>query len=125
MKDGDAPKPSGGMAARIEETLASLENRPEDAGVRAIALEYARTIDRAAIIAAQVAKLPFDPDSADAVDQLRKRVSAHATMADLGPKLLAALDALGATPKARVAQGKGAPPSGGKSKLDLLLDDGA
>lgn len=109
----------GGLAAKVEETLQNVVSPPEDTALRALALEYARTIDRAAAIAADVAKVPFDPESADAIEQLRKRVTAHATMADLGPKLLQALDALGATPKARAAAGKPAPPAG-PSKLAAL-----
>src|SRR5690606_34551160 len=65
------------LTPAIEETLASLELRPEDAGIARLALQYARTIDRAEAIAAQAAKLPFDPDTAEAVEQLRKRVSAQ------------------------------------------------
>jgi len=109
------------MAPAVEETLASLELRPEDAGLARLAMSYARTIDRAEAIAAQAAKLPFDPDTAEAVEQLRKRVSAQVTMADLGPKLLAALDALGATPKARKDAGK-TPSSSAKSRLAALRE---
>lgn len=109
VKDDAAPS-KGGLAAKVQETLDTLELRPEDTALAALALEYGRTIDRAAIIAAQAAKIPFDPDSAEEVARLRAKVSAHSTMSDVGPKLLAALDALGATPKARAqspkAQGK-------------------
>lgn len=104
------------MADSVAETLKNLELQPEDAALAALALKYAETIDRAAAIAAAAAKIPFDPDTAEQVENLRKRVSAQATMADLGPKLQAALDALGATPKARSAAGKPSTPMG-KSKL--------
>lgn len=101
-----AAEKTAGLAAKVQETLDKLELRPEDAALAALALEYGRTVDRAAAIAAQAAKIPFDPDTAEAVEQLRKRVTAHATMADLGPKILAVLDALGATPKARAQSPK-------------------
>lgn len=108
-----------GLAAKVEETLEKLDLAPEDAAVSALAVQYARTIDRAAAIAADAARVPFDPDTAEAVEQLRKRVAAHTTMSDLGPKLLAALEALQATPRARATAGKPAP-AGGKSRLAAL-----
>lgn len=99
----DAAAEPKGITPKIEATLAALELRPEDAGIAELALRYARTIDRAEAIAARAAQIPFDPDSADEVKRLAQRVSAQVTMSDLGPKLQAALDALGATPKARAA----------------------
>lgn len=103
-KRTDAP----GLAPKVQETLDRLTLAPEDVAVAAVALEYAKTIDRAAAIAARLADLPASPDVEEEVGRLRARVSAHTTMADLGPKLVAALDALGATPKARAAQPAGA-----------------
>jgi hypothetical protein len=94
------------LTPAVEETLSQLELAPEDVGIARLAVGYARTIDQAAAIAAQAQRIPFDPDTADEVKRLAARVSAHATMADLGPKLLATLDALGATPKARAVTAK-------------------
>lgn len=109
------------MLPAVEETLAHVEIQPEDAGLARLALGYARTIDQAQAIAAQAAKIPFDEDTAEEVRRLAARVAAHTTMSELGPKLLAALDALGATPKARAAAGKPAQPGqGGPSKLAQL-----
>lgn len=108
-----------GLAVKVAETLEKLTLRPEDAALAELAQEYARTIDRAHIIAARAAKIPFDPDSAEEVKRLAQRVSAQATMGDLGPKLLAALDALGATPKARSQSPKPVGKSG-PSALDAL-----
>lgn len=115
---GDAQE-TRGLIGKVEETLGKLPLQPEDAALAELARQYARTVDRAAAIAADAARIPFDPDSAEAVEQLRKRVAAHTTMSDLGPKLLAALDALGATPKARAVVGKPAP-AGSASKLAAL-----
>lgn len=112
-------QPGGKLTRAVRESLENLQVQPEDAGLCALVTEYAVTMDGAAAIAAQVAKLPFDPDTADAVEQLRKRVSAQVTMSDLGPKLLAALDALGATPKARATGGKPAQPAT-SSRLAVL-----
>lgn len=114
------PENSGTMTAKVAETLDNLELAPEDAAVAALALKYAETIDRAVAIAAAAAKIPYDPDVAEQVEKLKQRVGAHATMADLGPKLLAALDALSATPKARSAVMKPGKPPAGTSQLQML-----
>lgn len=108
------------LVPAVEETLAHVVLQPEDAALARLALSYARTIDTAAAIAAQADRIPFDPDTADEVKKLRAKVSAHSTMADLGPKLQAALDALGATPKARASAGKAPTGGSGLSKLALM-----
>lgn len=109
----------------VEETLRHVVLAPEDAAIARLARGYAWTIDTAAAIAAQADRIAFDPDTADEVKKLRAKVSAHTTMADLGPKLQACLDALGATPKARAAAGKpAAGPAGGPSKLAILRGAG-
>ncbi len=112
------------LAENVRQSIAALDLRPEDQAVARLAVRYAETIDRAAAIAAQAAKIAFDPDSADEVARLRAKVSAQATMADLGPKLLAALDALGATPKSRQSAGK-TPAAPRASKLAALRSGGA
>jgi hypothetical protein len=109
----------GPLTAAVLETLGKVELRPEDAAIQALAEAYARTMDRAAAIAARAAALPPDPDVMEELDRLRKRVSAQVTMSDLGPKLQAALDALGATPKARATMGKPNPVTG-KSRLTAM-----
>jgi len=113
--------PAGGLARFVRETLEKLQLQPEDAAVSALAVEYAETIDNAAELAKAAEALPYDPDTAVMVARLKTRVDAHVVMVDLGPKLLAALDALGATPKARQVAGKPAP-AGGKSKLTALRE---
>lgn len=104
----------------VESTLGTLALEPEDAALARLALGYARTIDQAAAIASAAQRIPYDPDTAEQVKRLAARVSAHATMADLGPKLLAALDALGATPKARSATGKAGSLPAKANPLQLL-----
>lgn len=116
--------PAGGLAEKVRETVEKLQLQPEDVAVAALAVEYAVTIDNAAELARVAEALPFDPDTAAQVARLKTRVEAHAVMADVGPKLLAALDALGATPKARAAAGKPAP-GGAKSKLATLREESA
>lgn len=109
----------GDMEQAVRETLEKLEEQPEDAGIRALALRYARTIDDSQQLAKEAASLPYDPDTAVQVARLRQRVEAHTVMVDVGPKLLAALDALHATPKARAASTK-PPAAGSASKLAAL-----
>lgn len=111
------PTPKGAkLTESVRETVEKLTLQPEDVAAAQLAVEYAETIERAADIAQEAANLPYDPDTAVMVQRLKQRVDAHAVMADVGPKLLAALDALGATPKARAAAGK-TPPATGNSRL--------
>lgn len=110
-KAADTSEDERKMLPAVEATLKSLELAPEDEALARLAVGYARTIDQAAAIASAAQRIPYDPDTAEQVKKLAARVGAHATMADLGPKLLGALDALGATPKARAA---GAKPGGAK-----------
>jgi hypothetical protein len=107
------------MAEKVRETLEKLATQPEDAAVRELALQMAEAIDNSAALAEVAAQLPYDPDTAVMVARLKTRVEAQQVMIDLGPKLLAALDALGATPKARAAAGK-PPPAGATSKLNAM-----
>jgi hypothetical protein len=110
----------------VEETISCLELAPEDAGIAELAREYARTLDRAAAIAAAASKVMMslewdDMDAHDQIKQILKRVSAHASVSDIGPKLLTCLDALSATPKSRASVGK--PPkstSAAAGKLHML-----
>lgn len=118
-----APAPSvGEMTGKVRESLGYLALQPEDAALAALAERIARTIDEAAALAEAAAQVPYDPDTAAQVARLRQRVDAHVVVVDLAPKLQAALDALGATPKARALAGK-PPPAGAKSKLSALRGD--
>lgn len=113
------------MTAAVRDSLATLELRPEDAAIKALAVQYAETIDRAAELAELAADVPYDPDTAAQVARLRQRVEAHVVMVEVGPKLQAALDALGATPKARAAVAKPKPPGAAASRLTALRNDPA
>lgn len=115
------PVAPGEMEKAVRETLEKLQEAPEDAGVRALALRYARTIDEARKLADEAAQLPYDPDTAAQVARLRQRVEAHTVMVEVGPKLLSALEALQATPRARATAGKPAPVAA-VSKLAALRE---
>jgi hypothetical protein len=113
----------------VAESLEALRLAPEDAAAAALAVEYGRTVDRAAAIAAQAdktlraAQAAGDEALVEQVAALRSKVAAQAAVSDLGPKMLAALDALGGTPKARAAKGAPAPAAG--SRLAALRGDPA
>lgn len=106
---------AGELERVVSAAIAGLTLAGEDAAAAELARRYARTIDGAAELAAIAAALPYDPDTAGEVAKLRARVEAHVVMLELGPKLLAALEALHATPAARakVAKPKSGPAAGG------------
>lgn len=81
----------------VQETLAVLGTKPEDAAARKIAQQYARVIDAT----------PGHCRGCDADDCGRAQTSAWA-MRWLAPLLLDTLTALGATPAARAQLAKGA-----------------
>lgn len=83
------------LAPAVTGALAEMSFRDEDAGAVKLALQYAAAIDRA-------------EDRAEALNQL-------------GPKLLACLEALGATPAAR-ARLKGGPADVATNRLALLRE---
>lgn len=113
-----------GLAHQVHKTLSELDLRPEHAAIAALAVEFAKTMDRAAAIAAQAARIvPESEAAAEELERLRKRVAAHVVVVELGPKLQSALDALLATPKARAAAGK--TPSKPAGKLSALRAAGA
>ncbi|MDN5932997.1 MAG: hypothetical protein L0I24_18350 [Pseudonocardia sp.] len=108
------------MTRSVRESVGKLELRPEDVGISVLAVRYARTIDDAAELAEQAARMPYDPDTAVQLARLRQRVEAHTVMVEVGPKLQAALDALGATPKARAQVLKPTAPGSPRSALSQL-----
>lgn len=100
------------VAPAVAETLATLTLAEPDAGAAQLARRYAAAIDNAADIAEQLRQAVEDVDGDAPIRQriqaLAVRVDAHQVLVDLGPKLLTALEALGATPRARALTAKGA-----------------
>lgn len=94
---------------------------PRNAGVEQLAIHYAQLVDDAQPAArytkplrqlaiAVSAAAAEDGKIAEAFDTIRAALAAHSVASDLGPKLLAALDSLGLTPKARAGkEGHGGP----------------
>jgi hypothetical protein len=108
------------LTSALRHALKSVEVAPADAAAVRLAYGYAQLLDRGAIAAQYVkplrevrSALAHADDAAAALEHLAKleiALSAHTTASDLGPKLLAVLESLAMTPRARVAViGKGAP----------------
>lgn len=120
------------MAAAVEASLKALRATAKDKALVRLIERYAQAMDDAAEIAEAASLVePENVATAHALSALRKRVEHQAVLAELGPKLQAALESLGASPKARAAMQKGVQ-SGGRgnaganskrSKLDALRDD--
>jgi hypothetical protein len=92
-----------------------------DLGAVALARRYAALIEDAERIALELAAIrPEDEAQADQLARLTARVDAQVVAADLGPKLLAALAALGMTPAARASVTKGGTPGVGTPSGDAL-----
>lgn len=114
------------VVAAVAELERSGRLRPEDAAAAKLAKRYARLIDTAAELAFGLEDLATEhPDHEAMVEALLAKIHGSLTLDRLGPKLLAALDAIGATPKSRgVGRGVsgGAKPGG---KLQGLRDSRA
>lgn len=105
-------------------------SKPEgqDAATVALAKRYALELDEAVVISVKMTKALrrlADCDGVDAelfeqFEALAARIEATHVSATIGPKLLAALEQLHLTPKARIVVKGGGVPSAGPSELDKL-----
>lgn len=102
----------------VAETLDALTIGPEDAAIARLARRYAAQIDEAARIAAALAEIDPDDDINRVLVALTGRVRAQSVLAELGPKLQAALVELGASPRARSGM-KGGVPAGNEDDSPL------
>ncbi len=116
-------QPRGPMTRAVGSALRAANVDRQDAATEALARRYAALIDNAAPAAKYVKhldalrralvmlELEERSDALDHFDRLAEALSAHSVASDLGPKLLAALTALGMTPAARraVMGGQSAP----------------
>lgn len=105
---------AGPVLTGVRAAIAELSLKPNDAGAIALALMYAGRIDSAAQLESDVAELADDADELGElyreVTKLGRRADTVAVLNDLGPKLLAVLVELGATPRARGAKPGVKPP---------------
>lgn len=129
------------LAPAVAETLDALDLGPLDAGAARLACRMATQIDdaaRAERAADKVLERLIDAgyseeDSLfDEVTALRQKMAARLAVTDLGPKLLAVLVELGATPKARAQiakltpqTGRGAPSAASRALASVRGDRGA
>lgn len=121
------PDPVGPMLTATRDTLKKLDAEPKDEGLRRLAEHYARAVDEARMIAVDARQL-LDASAKGDIDipkrmlnALQKHAEATTVLTEVGPKLQAALEALGASPKARAQiTGKGDKPDArpGQSSLD-------
>lgn len=115
MTQGDP----GPMATAVAAALATITAaRPEDAGAIELCRRYADLLDAATprstyvrhLRAIRNALATGEPDDAyEALEKIEDALGAHSVASDLGPKLLAALTALGLT----LAGRRTAPAEGG------------
>lgn len=115
------------FAAAVAKTLDSLELQENDAATARLAEKYARELDDAQATAAQADKVlrrldsdEVDPETVELVSALRSKLAARTALESLGPKLLAVLDALGASPKSRAQVGRGVMKGGKGGRLAEL-----
>jgi len=117
------------LVPAVAKTIKQLETSDADAGAIALAKRYARELDDAAVISAAITKALRDLyalDVSGAIElhdrflALAVRIEESAVAASIGPKLLAALESLGATPAARAKLRGGGAPSGGPSRLEQM-----
>lgn len=116
------------LVDRVGEAVKAATTKPEDAGTIALALEYARLLDAPEPASKYREALEWlhslDPETEKGERHaalLRSALAEHSVTSDLGPKLLAALESLGMSPRARAALKGGKPDDKpGKSPLDEL-----
>jgi hypothetical protein len=118
----------GDLEAAVDETLGALTLAPEDAAAAALARRYGQQIDEAAhaeAIAERAIKTLMEDDGDDGehrryVYALAAKVEAKELLDKLGPKLLAVLESVGATPAARSRLKGGKPANAAPSQLAEL-----
>lgn len=127
----DDPRPT--ISDAVAEAIASGAFGPSEAGVTALVRQYAFELDGAAQVEAAFAELWEDNDLSgrdyQRLQLLEQRVRAGTVVANVGPRLLSALESLGLSPLARSKLGKAivpptaAPVAGPKSALAALLGE--
>lgn len=120
------------VRAALDEALRAEPRAGQDAAAVAAAHLFADLIDQAvmrrtyarAVAAVEHAARSQDFAMPDEWETITAALAQHSVASDLGPKLLAALDALLLSPRARAAAQKGMKQSGkpGASRLDELRE---
>jgi len=113
------------MVSAVRRAIRQLDAGDIDRGAVELAITYARQIDGAELVHAQLVKAlreveALDVDLHDRLLGLVVRVERVHVLGLLGPKLLAALEALELSPRARAAVVKGGTRGHSTSPLDQL-----
>jgi hypothetical protein len=113
------------LSTAVRRALRELETVGLDSGARELALTYAREIDGAELVHVSLAKVlrevaGLDSDVHDRLVAQLARVERVHVVGLLGPKLLAALEALELSPRARAAIVKVGAHGRGPTPLDQL-----
>jgi hypothetical protein len=113
------------LAPVVDEALSALVLGREDQAAAALARSYARQIDealRAEFLARQALEETSeeDPMTRLYIRELAAKVASKELLDRLGPKLLAVLESLGATPAGRARLKGGKVPDAPESKLEKL-----
>ena len=99
----------------VNKAIAGAATTPADVAASALAKRYAHMIEDAETVAQAAALVePESENDREVLDALRARVDSLRVLSDVGPKLLAVLTELGATPKGRAAVNGKLAPKGGK-----------
>lgn len=110
------------LGPAVAESLQQLGDDPQDVAARRLVERYAAQIDEAAVAsayAAQAAAVADDePDLRQRLQALEKQLEERNAVEKLGPKLLQALESLGATAYGRSRMSRSGGESSGPSKLD-------
>lgn len=110
------------LGRAVASALRDAQTLPRDAAAVSLVKRYAALIDRAEELAEALDGVRAEDEvEARLLAALRVKVEAQAVASDLGPKLLAALAALGMTPAARSAVSKGGAPDVRSSAADDAL----
>lgn len=111
----------GPITRAVARALKDAPLLPRDAGGVELVKRYALLIDQAQELADEAALIePDDETMARRLRALQVQVDAQAVVSDLGPKLLAALTALGMTQAGRSVKGGGQGVPAVAGKLDEL-----
>lgn len=113
------------LTPAVAETIKALDTADVDAGAVRLAVRYAHDLDEAAVISASLTKAlreleELSPTLHDKFLTLAVRIEETTVLGNLGPKLLAALEQLAATPAARAKLRGGGGTGGGSSWLDNM-----
>lgn len=115
------PARSPSLSRAVTAALKDAQFLTRDGATVALVRRYATLIEDAEAVAQELADAQCDDESTAAtVARLRAKVDAQTVASDLGPKLLAALAALGMTPAARASVTKGGTPGATTPQGDAL-----